>query len=42
MSGDSAGDWSSQGVPGSIMLQKPFAVAQVVTAVASMIHQTEV
>ncbi len=42
MSGDSAGDWSAQGVPGSVMLQKPFAAAQVVTAVASLINQTDV
>jgi len=42
MSGDSAGDWSAQGVPGSVMLQKPFAPAQIVTAVASLINQTDV
>ena len=41
MSGDSAADWSAQGVPGSIMLQKPFASAQIVTAVASLINQAE-
>ena len=33
MTGANAGDWASQGVPNSILLQKPFA-AQLVTAVA--------
>jgi DNA-binding response OmpR family regulator len=39
MSGDSAGQWTSQGVPNSLMLQKPFTPAQVVTAVASLLNQ---
>jgi CheY-like chemotaxis protein len=39
MSGDSAGQWASQGVPHSLMLQKPFTSAQVVTAVASLLNQ---
>jgi DNA-binding response OmpR family regulator len=34
MSGDSAEDWASKGVPHSIMLAKPFAPAQLVTAVS--------
>ncbi len=38
MSGDSAMDWSVQGVPGSLMIQKPFAPAQILTAVASLIN----
>lgn len=37
MSGDSTHEWASQGVPGSIMLAKPFAPAQLVTAVASLV-----
>ena len=37
MSGDSAEDWSSQGVPNSIMLSKPFAPAQLVTAVSQVL-----
>ncbi|MGB3336156.1 MAG: response regulator [Devosia sp.] len=36
MSGDSAPDWSSLGVRGSIMLTKPFAIAQLTTAVAQV------
>ena len=38
MSGDSAEDWSSQGVPNSIMLSKPFAPAQLVTAVSQVLN----
>lgn len=39
MSGDSAIDWASKGVPKSIMLQKPFAIAQLVTAVATLLNE---
>lgn len=39
MSGDSAMDHSSQGVPQSIMVQKPFAAAQIVTAVSTLINK---
>ena len=38
MSGDSAEDWASKGVPNSIMLAKPFAPAQLVTAVAQLLN----
>jgi DNA-binding response OmpR family regulator len=38
MSGDSAADWTSKGVPKSIMLAKPFAPAQLVTAVATLLN----
>jgi CheY-like chemotaxis protein len=38
MSGDSAEDWASQGVPHSIMLAKPFAPAQLVTAVSQLLN----
>lgn len=38
MSGDSAGDWASKGVPNSIMLTKPFAPAQLVTAVSQLLN----
>lgn len=33
-----ADEWSVHGVPGSILLQKPFAPAQLVTAVAQLIN----
>lgn len=38
MSGDSAADWTSKGVPNSIMLAKPFAPAQLVTAVSNLLN----
>lgn len=38
MSGDSAEDWTSRGVPDSIMLSKPFAPAQLVTAVSQVLN----
>lgn len=38
MTGDSAHDWTSKGVPNSIMLQKPFAMAQLVTAISQLIN----
>ena len=38
MSGDSAGDWAANGVPNSIMLKKPFAPAQLVTAVSQLLN----
>lgn len=37
-SGDRAGDWASKGVPNSIMLSKPFAPAQLVTAVSQLLN----
>lgn len=39
MSGDSAVEWASKGVPKSVMLQKPFAIAQLVTAVSNLLNQ---
>jgi len=38
ISGASGGDWSSKGVPNSIMLQKPFAPAQLVTAISQLLN----
>ncbi len=38
MSGASAVDWPSKGVPNSIMLEKPFAPAQLVTALANLLN----
>ena len=38
MSGDGAADWSSKGVPNSVMLEKPFAPAQLVTAVSQLLN----
>jgi DNA-binding response OmpR family regulator len=38
MTGAAAGDWSSRGVPNSILLGKPFAPAQLVTAVSQLLN----
>jgi DNA-binding response OmpR family regulator len=40
VSGASAADWPSRGVPNSIMLAKPFAPAQLVTAVSNLLNRT--
>jgi DNA-binding response OmpR family regulator len=38
MSGKDADEWASKGVPNSIMLAKPFAPAQLVTAVSHLLN----
>jgi DNA-binding response OmpR family regulator len=38
MSGTAGADWTSHGVPNSIMLEKPFAPAQLVTAVSQLLN----
>lgn len=38
MTGDSATDWASKGVPNSIILTKPFAPAQLLTAVSQLLN----
>lgn len=35
--GDSAAEWSASGVPQSVILQKPFASAEIVAAVSNML-----
>ena len=40
MTGLAADDWASRGVPNSLLLQKPFAPAQIITAVAQMLNST--
>lgn len=42
MSGDSCIDWSSKGVQGSVMLQKPFAASQLMVAVATLLNDSQV
>jgi hypothetical protein len=37
MTGDSSHEWRSRGVPDSLLLQKPYASAQLVTAVSTLI-----
>jgi DNA-binding response OmpR family regulator len=38
MTGAAGGEWASQGVPNSILLTKPFAPAQLVTAVSQLLN----
>lgn len=40
MTGAAADQWTSHGVPHSVLLNKPFAPAQIVTAVASLLNQS--
>jgi DNA-binding response OmpR family regulator len=37
ITGDSAHEWSSKGVPGSVVIAKPFTAAQLSTAVSTLI-----
>jgi len=39
MTGDSASLWAAHGVPGSVVLQKPFVEAQLITAIATLLNQ---
>lgn len=38
VSGDSSADWAVQGVPNSVMISKPYAFAQIVTALATLMN----
>lgn len=38
MTGAAAGHWAAQGVPNSILLAKPFAPAQLVTALSNLLN----
>jgi len=38
MSGDSAAEWTSRGVPESVMLSKPMALSQIVVALANLMN----
>jgi DNA-binding response OmpR family regulator len=38
MTGDSAAHWAAQGVPNSVLLTKPFAPAQLLTAVSQLLN----
>lgn len=40
VSGDGALDWESRGVPGSIMISKPFVMTQIITAVSTLLNQS--
>lgn len=38
MTGASAAEWGANGVPNSVLVQKPFAPAQIVTAVSQLLN----
>jgi DNA-binding response OmpR family regulator len=42
ISGDSGHEWPVKGVPGSVMVAKPFATAQIITAVSMVLNQADV
>jgi len=42
MSGASAADWAAQGVPKSILLSKPFAPAQLITAISTLMNEAPI
>lgn len=37
--GDSASEWAAQGVPKSVCLQKPYADAQLITAISTLLNE---
>lgn len=39
ITGDSAHEWAANGVPKSILIQKPFVTAQVTTAIANLLNE---
>jgi DNA-binding response OmpR family regulator len=41
MTGGSAHEWASKGVPRSILIEKPFAPAQLVVAISSLLMKTD-
>ena len=40
VTGTNAEDWASRGVPNSVLLTKPFAPAQLVTAISNLLNAT--
>jgi CheY-like chemotaxis protein len=41
MTGGNGHEWASEGVPNSILISKPFAPAQIVTAVSQLLNTSE-
>lgn len=41
MTGDSANEWAANGVPKSVVLQKPFASAQMLTAISTLLNEID-
>jgi DNA-binding response OmpR family regulator len=42
VSGASEGEWTSRGVPNSLMIAKPFAPAQIVVAISSLLVSSDI
>jgi DNA-binding NtrC family response regulator len=42
MTGDSAKEWAAQGVPNSVLLQKPFVHAQLITALTTLLNDAAI
>lgn len=40
MTGGAAAEWTANGVPMSILVPKPFATAQIIAAIASLLNKT--
>lgn len=38
MTGDSSAEWSSEGVPNSVLIPKPFAPVQIITALGQLLN----
>jgi DNA-binding response OmpR family regulator len=41
MSGASSDEWTSRGVPNSTIVEKPFAPAQIITAISALLNTTD-
>jgi hypothetical protein len=39
MTGDRGNQWAANGVPGSILVSKPFVPAQLLTAIATLLNE---
>lgn len=39
ITGDSANEWAANGVPGSILIAKPFVPAQLITAIVTLLNE---
>lgn len=42
VTGDSAEEWPSKGVPNSVLIQKPFVGAQIITAISNLLNKANV
>lgn len=39
ITGDNTDEWAANGVPGSVLISKPFVAAQLITAIATLLNQ---